>query len=170
MLLPYCSSDWWTGNNTHYIQRTKEVIHFRGLNIVEGVLNELMRERALTEATGFVIAGNSAGGIGAMNLADRVDSLLRPKLRNLAKFKVLVDSSLFLGNPVFKPLPCRDTFYCGVERTFKEGFQIWKSVLNEDCITKLGEEAWRCNLVDPGIRYVKASSMIVVNKYDIFQS
>lgn len=40
VVVSYCSSDWWSGDNTYYFENSKEpaLIHFRGFNIVEAVI------------------------------------------------------------------------------------------------------------------------------------
>ena len=105
-----------------------------------------------------------------MNLADRVHSYLKPNLQSLTNFKTIIDAALFLGNPVYRPLPCSMSFFCSVERTYREGVKIWKSKLDESCMDELKEEdEWRCLMVDPGVRFVETPSIILINKYDLWQ-
>ncbi len=65
-----------------------------------------------------------------MNLADRVHAFLKPSTPSLTNYRLIVDSALFLIDPVFKPLPCKHTFYCSVKNTYKQGVEIWKSKLD----------------------------------------
>lgn len=74
-----------------------------------------------------------------MNLADHVHSTLKAKAKSLVKFNAIIDSALFLGNPMYKPLPCKDSFYCGVEKTYREGVKIWKNKFDKDCAAALGD-------------------------------
>ena len=68
-------------------------------------------------------------------MADPVSQLLEYELkRDLPEIRAILDSSIFLGNPVFKPKLCElNEGYCGFEKLLKLGFPLWKSAINENC-------------------------------------
>lgn len=51
--------------------------HFRGRRIAAAVIADLLSDRGLSEATHVLVTGDSAGGVGAMNLADWIAATLR---------------------------------------------------------------------------------------------
>lgn len=50
---------------------------FRGKRIIAAVLEDLFLQHGLGNATHVLLTGNSAGGVGAMNNADWIGSVLR---------------------------------------------------------------------------------------------
>lgn len=50
---------------------------FRGRRIAAAVIADLLAGRGLSEATHVLLTGDSAGGVGVMNLADDIAGTLR---------------------------------------------------------------------------------------------
>ena len=78
------------------LQTDQHQFTFRGVAIFRGVVQDLFDFHGLSSADEVVLAGSSAGGVGAMNHAH----WLRDKLRTLAgreaKLHVLIDSAWFI--------------------------------------------------------------------------
>ena len=70
----YCSSDWWAGDSD--AENNTAGMHFRGRNIVRAVFEELIATTELKSAEQIVFWGTSAGGVGALNNADRIGEYL----------------------------------------------------------------------------------------------
>ena len=116
VLIPYCSSDVWLGNETYvsrdymstkkeppcdcwdqecfeYNPTSKELqFTFRGQIIFKSVLQTLDEMYNLQEAEEIVLIGSSAGGIGVLNLVNWV----RKEYSNVS-IKVVIDSSWFIN-------------------------------------------------------------------------
>lgn len=97
VLIPYCSSDSWTGNHR---ARNPGEFSFLGSRIIEQVILELLPQ-GLHESDLMVLAGESAGAVGVLTNLDRVSELMalvgsRTQVRGLA------DSGWFLDNKPFE--------------------------------------------------------------------
>jgi len=101
VLIPYCSSDFWLGNDTRFNtsgnnndfefspDATNLQFIFKGFVIFQSVI----RETILTNTTGKVLlAGSSAGGIGALNHAKWVNEYLPD-----GDIRVFTDSAWFVN-------------------------------------------------------------------------
>ena len=100
ILIPYCSSDFWLGNDTRYNtsgnndfefvpDATDMQFIFKGFVIFQSVV----RETIPTNTTGTVlVAGSSSGGIGALNQAKWVKEYLPA-----ADIRILTDSAWFVN-------------------------------------------------------------------------
>ena len=64
--VPYCSQDLWIGSTSLILSsKTKRVrVHFRGKNIFQGVIAELIGNYGMASAASIVLSGRSAGGVG----------------------------------------------------------------------------------------------------------
>ena len=74
----YCSSDWWSGNSTISLNSSvyDGEFYFKGHNILTGAINQMLSQTGLKRAERVTLAGNSAGGLGALMKADYVRGLL----------------------------------------------------------------------------------------------
>ncbi|KXJ23738.1 palmitoleoyl-protein carboxylesterase notum1a [Exaiptasia diaphana] len=145
VLIPYCSSDAWTGNASRH--ETGEKFSFLGSRIIEKVIEDILPQ-GLYRAKHLLLAGSSAGAIGVLLNVDRVAA----KLRSLG-FKVnvrgLVDSGWYLDNITRKPGCTQGS--CPA-KTIKEGMRYWKGVVPDACAAKYPLQEWKCyfgNIVYP---------------------
>ena len=110
VLIPYCSSDLWLGNDnktfrgdefrfnpdaTGSIQFT-----FRGARIIRSAITDLIeRDHNLINATEIVFAGSSAGGIGIINhmkwIREKVSNLTTSP-NDMPRMSAILDSSWFV--------------------------------------------------------------------------
>lgn len=110
VLVPYCSSDAWLGNDSRYSisdnttqehfidnayrpESTKLQFIFRGLVIFRSVIDELIEREDLNDAEELFLAGSSAGGLGAVNHAKWVSE----QLTNHTNISILTDSAWFIN-------------------------------------------------------------------------
>ena len=94
VLIPYCSSDLWLGNNTISLRNgagDKLEISFRGRAIFQTIVNELADNYGMQNASEVWLGGSSAGGIGAVNHVQYIRRTLQ------ARVYVLTDSAWFLN-------------------------------------------------------------------------
>lgn len=115
VLLPYCSSDIWLGDETdnarnpprtsrgacdcfdqncfRFQPQTDELqFTFRGKVIFESVIQDLF-QMGMRDATEVILAGSSAGGLGALNLA----KWTREQLPTSVELLIFFDSSWFIN-------------------------------------------------------------------------
>ena len=108
VIIPYCSSDLWLGNETggeecscfnftcNNFNPTSEGLGqftFRGMRIFKSVFRQLTDDYGLRVATELVLAGSSVGGVGVVNNAKWV----REQLGVGTELLVLFDSAWFVN-------------------------------------------------------------------------
>jgi hypothetical protein len=107
VIIPYCSSDLWLGNEGRELECNCSNLKcfnyqadsanlqftFRGKTIFQSIFRQLQSNHGMRGATEIVIAGSSAGGVGALNHAQWVRDQLSPQ----TKLLVLFDSSWFIN-------------------------------------------------------------------------
>ena len=110
VLLPYCSSDLWLGDDSRdfpssFKYNTTDSINiqfaFRGSTIFRGVIQDLLTDHGLAEAEEIIFIGSSAGGIGVMNHAGWLQNVTTQEKRksnnsNPLQMSVILDSSWFV--------------------------------------------------------------------------
>jgi len=99
--IAYCSSDWHTGDRAgDAAAPTSELAHwqFRGRAIVRAVLEELDGS-GLAAANEVLLAGGSAGAVGASSLADDVRAALPATTRLVS----LADAAYVISYPAYDP-------------------------------------------------------------------
>ncbi len=111
VLIPYCSSDLWLGDELRpgqealacecgdldcfrYQPESEELqFAFRGRRIFQSTFKQLMANFSMSEASEILIGGSSAGGVGAFNHAQWV----RRTMPEDSELLVLLDSSWFIN-------------------------------------------------------------------------
>lgn len=96
VLIPYCSSDSWSGNS--YASNQGD-FSFLGAKILQQVITELMPV-GLKDANLLLLAGSSAGAVGVMVNLDRISNLVT-SLGSTATVVGLADSGWFIDNVPF---------------------------------------------------------------------
>ena len=108
VIIPYCSSDLWLGDeskmpkecncsdlecfdyepNSASLQFT-----FRGKTIFQSIFRQLESEYGMSAPSELILAGSSAGGVGAINHAKWV----RDQIQSTTKLLILFDSAWFIN-------------------------------------------------------------------------
>ena len=109
VIIPYCSSDLWLGNETggeecscfnftcNNFNPSSEGLGqftFRGMRIFRSIFQQLISNHNLSEATELVLVGSSVGGVGVINQAKWVQEQL---LGTGIELLVLFDSAWFIN-------------------------------------------------------------------------
>lgn len=108
VLIPYCSSDLWLASDVsvgqpecdcsdvdcfNYMPNSPALqFAFRGKIIFQSIFQQLMGNFGMNSASEIILGGSSAGGLGAANLAQWVQSAKPPS----TELMVLLDSSWFI--------------------------------------------------------------------------
>ncbi len=106
VLIPYCSSDLWLGFSNNYrkamTNKSFQFVYdptskdnqftFRGAAIFRSTIEDLFNYHDLGSATEVILAGSSAGGLGALNHAGWLKKIVKKEV----KLSVLADSAWFI--------------------------------------------------------------------------
>ena len=110
VLIPYCSSDLWLKKTNNFVlarnssfqfqfdpNATYNQFTFRGAAIFQSVIQDLFEYHGLQTAGDVMLAGSSAGGVGAMNHASWLREQLLSKAGPECSVYCLMDSSWFIN-------------------------------------------------------------------------
>lgn len=115
VLVPYCSQDAFLANrdnpnvadpenyqvNSFTFNNTEgaDNFAFKGRVIFQSVIQELIENHGLADASRVVLAGSSAGGVGVLNNLDWVEATLRDRTNSSSppEVAVILDSSWFIS-------------------------------------------------------------------------
>eukprot|EP00052_Salpingoeca_macrocollata_P000982 m.23224 g.23224 ORF g.23224 m.23224 type:complete len:384 (-) comp11011_c0_seq1:49-1200(-) len=92
VLFMYCDGGSWTGDTETTYQGTQ--LHFRGRRLFDGVVQSLLKNHAMDQATMIILGGDSAGGMATYIHADHFSEMV-PHAQVLA----IPDSGFFLDVP-----------------------------------------------------------------------
>ena len=142
VLVPYCSSDLWLANNTgsdssdttqeQFLEqfdpaREELQFAFRGRVIFQSVIQELIDDLNLLNGSDLILAGSSAGGVGAVNHAKWVRNRLSPN----TNLSIIADSSWFVN---FK-----DVIYIGFDGSLRSGRRAQSQVRNNSLLSLISD-------------------------------
>ncbi|XP_063613318.1 palmitoleoyl-protein carboxylesterase NOTUM-like [Penaeus indicus] len=140
VFVPYCSSDSWAG--TRRAADGSGEFSFMGSVIVEKVIEQLLALN-LTHGHKLILAGSSAGGVGALVNVDRVAAqLARQGIR--AEVRAVADSGWFLDNEPFAPLKCVDAHSCPPVEAIRRGQELWRGRIPDACAEQYPRHPWYC--------------------------
>ena len=118
------------------------------LRILDTVTDQLL---APSFPSAVVIAGESAGGIGAAGYANRLASALPT-----------ATVSLYTNSSWFPRYELEDL------ETLKNGYALWNATFDPTCTADHPEEPWLCALVPVLVPYLNVSAFFLINLYDPF--
>ncbi|XP_046847852.1 palmitoleoyl-protein carboxylesterase NOTUM-like isoform X2 [Xenia sp. Carnegie-2017] len=141
VLVPYCSSDVWSGNISKSESGGK--FSFMGYRIINEVIRELLMN-GLMGAKQLILAGSSVGGIGVIMSIDRVAKMMSTagsscKVRGIADSGWYLESKPDLSKCKINPTVCNSPSH-GI----RMGMSYWNGVLPETCSNMFQHEPWRC--------------------------
>ncbi|EIE18482.1 hypothetical protein COCSUDRAFT_60148 [Coccomyxa subellipsoidea C-169] len=137
----YCSSDSHLGDASPGSKSDFGGWHFRGRRIAAAVITDLLTVWGLNNATHVLLTGDSAGGVGVMNLADDIATTLRVEAPALETVKLFVDAGWFLDIPSYSNRSDGMTF----EKCAKALPASYRAVFDRSCEEHFGaEDSWRC--------------------------
>ncbi|EDO46655.1 predicted protein, partial [Nematostella vectensis] len=140
VLIPYCSSDAWSGNASRH--ETGEKFSFLGARILEKVIEDLL-PRGLYNAKHLLLAGSSAGGIGVILNLDRISTKLHA-MGFAVEVRGLADSGWYLSDRPFESSCPPGVKECGPVKTIKEGMMYWRGIVPENCTKENLLQPWMC--------------------------
>ncbi|KAH8342952.1 hypothetical protein KR059_002165 [Drosophila kikkawai] len=140
VLIPYCSSDSWSGTRTEPDTRDPENSwRFMGALILKQVIAELIPV-GLGRVPGgeLLLVGSSAGGLGVMLNLDRIRDFLVNEKQLQVTVRGVSDSGWFLDREPYTPAAVASS------EAVRQGWKLWQGLLPEECTKAHPTEHWRC--------------------------
>ncbi|XP_023169833.1 palmitoleoyl-protein carboxylesterase NOTUM [Drosophila hydei] len=140
VLVPYCSSDSWSGTRIERDTRDRENSwRFMGALILRQVIADLI-PLGLGRVPGgeLLLVGSSAGGLGVMLNLDRVRDFLVNERKLQVTVRGVSDSGWFLDREPYTPSAVASN------EAVRLGWKLWQGLLPEDCTKAHPTEPWRC--------------------------
>lgn len=140
VLIPYCSSDSWSGTRTEPDTRDPENSwRFMGALILKQVIAELIPV-GLGRVPGgeLLLVGSSAGGLGVMLNLDRIRDFLVNEKQLQVTVRGVSDSGWFLDREPYTPSAVASS------EAVRQGWKLWQGLLPEECTKAHPTEHWRC--------------------------
>ncbi|XP_013107487.2 palmitoleoyl-protein carboxylesterase NOTUM [Stomoxys calcitrans] len=138
VLVPYCSSDSWSGTNST-IDSSEFSFRFMGALILKQVIADLI-PMGLGRVAGaeLLLVGSSAGGLGVMLNLDRIAHYLQVERKLQVTVRGVSDSGWFLDREPYTPSAVASS------EAVRQGWSLWKGLLPEACVEQYKAEPWRC--------------------------
>ncbi|XP_061388062.1 palmitoleoyl-protein carboxylesterase NOTUM [Musca vetustissima] len=138
VLVPYCSSDSWSGTNST-IDSAEVSFRFMGALILKQVIADLI-PMGLGRVPGaeLLLVGSSAGGLGVMLNLDRIAHYLQVERKLQVTVRGVSDSGWFLDREPYTPSAVASS------EAVRQGWSLWKGLLPEACVEQYKAEPWRC--------------------------
>lgn len=161
VLLPYCTSDDFSGNAGAYPGMPWS---FMGSHVTPAVIRTLLQYHGLNQATDVVVSGGSAGGEAIYPNVDNIKNNLLPNVNVWA----INDSGWFLASDPYYAHTCKDAGSCTEQAGIQKGAVTWNPVVDADCAA--GEsQKWRC-LMGPFVgRYIQTPMFLFQFRFDLAQ-
>ncbi|XP_016959194.2 palmitoleoyl-protein carboxylesterase NOTUM [Drosophila biarmipes] len=140
VLIPYCSSDSWSGTRTEPDTSDRENSwRFMGALILRQVIAELIPV-GLGRVPGgeLLLVGSSAGGLGVMLNLDRIRDFLVNEKKLQVTVRGVSDSGWFLDREPYTPAAVASS------EAVRQGWKLWQGLLPEECTKAHPTEPWRC--------------------------
>ncbi|KAK9902182.1 hypothetical protein WJX75_007070 [Coccomyxa subellipsoidea] len=159
----YCSSDSHLGDASPGSGSAFGAWQFRGRRIAAAVIADLLAGRGLSEATHVLLTGDSAGGVGVMNLADDIAGTLRDEAPDLEMVKLFVDAGWFLDISPYANRSDGMTF----EKCAKALPASYGAVFDRSCEQHFGAiSSWRCFFAQDCQAFIETPALFHEYLYD----
>jgi hypothetical protein len=161
--IPYCSLDYWLGQRETATEETFGV-YFSGRRIIDAVLWDLEDRHGLKEAKRIIFLGRSAGSIGAMQHLDR----LAARYWEARVVGAALSGFYFYTYPYMGPGSTGTSPHADLqEKSLPSLHRLWDAYFDESCALNLGDEAWRCLLVNVSYPYIATPKFVAQAQIDL---
>lgn len=164
VLVPYCSSDAWSGNVSRF--ESGGQFSFMGYRIINEVIQELLPQ-GLLEAKHLLMAGSSVGGIGVILNIDRVAEMMSTA-GSSCKVRGISDSGWYLESKPDSTGKCKNNAKnCNKpSQAIQKGMGYWSGVVPSACAKEFQKEPWRCYFGHNVYQTLKSPLFIFQWQYD----
>eukprot|EP00756_Hemistasia_phaeocysticola_P000161 Hpha_TRINITY_DN10112_c0_g2::TRINITY_DN10112_c0_g2_i1::g.131669::m.131669/K19882/NOTUM; O-palmitoleoyl-L-serine hydrolase len=167
--LPYCSGDTHTGGQT---RRNGYGLFFSGANNFEASVARLQK-LGLDKATRVLLTGSSAGGIGTMNNADRLQALVpQAQVMAMPAGGFFFPESMELSETqLLRKLHIIDAPVYVNSLMVQVVTSLWESKLPPACVAAVNDttQQYKCWGASVNYNYIKTPMLVVENLYDQLQ-
>jgi O-palmitoleoyl-L-serine hydrolase len=153
VVIPYCSSDLWSGDRAH--SKSTGGFEFRGRDIARAVVSDLKKgivTAKLQNADRVLFAGVSAGGIGVMVHLDWLASSL-----SNATVKGLNDAGWFPEIDI--------PFVPTTDKYLQRAVTFWNGKPDASCARDNRQSTYKCFLTS-GYPYIKRPMLVQMSQHD----
>ncbi|XP_037939685.1 palmitoleoyl-protein carboxylesterase NOTUM [Teleopsis dalmanni] len=138
VLVPYCSSDSWSGTRA-IAESPERNWRFMGALILRQVIADLIPlGLGRTAGAELLLVGSSAGGLGVMLNLDRITRYLQQERNLFVTVRGVSDSGWFLDREPYTPSAVASS------EAVRQGWKLWQGLLPEECMKVHTAEPWRC--------------------------
>eukprot|EP01114_Cavostelium_apophysatum_P017898 TRINITY_DN540_c0_g2_i1.p1 TRINITY_DN540_c0_g2~~TRINITY_DN540_c0_g2_i1.p1 ORF type:complete len:365 (-),score=49.80 TRINITY_DN540_c0_g2_i1:8-1102(-) len=140
VFLPYCTSDSFSGTAAN----SSFGFSFLGKYVAQYAIKYITSQFGFANAQEVLVSGCSAGGSAVLGNID----MIRQSLPSTTLVKGYVDASWWLdvdsimGPPIFREI-------------FQAGQLLWGGETDENCMTQLQPELWKCYIADYALPYIE---------------
>ncbi|KAL1522401.1 hypothetical protein AB1Y20_017391 [Prymnesium parvum] len=183
VFVPYCDGASFGGQREISLGRaanvsvatgsTPHALRSDGRAILAGVVEHLIAQHSLGQATDVLLSGCSAGGLAAVLYAAEVRAALRKAGAPLQRFKVAVFSGLFFAAPRRGSMRTTGPQLSAFERQMRQVVEMSNMSLPTGCraATPRGH-AWRCLLGTAPLDALPADlpALVIQSTFDLFHT
>lgn len=161
--LIYCDGSSYLGNRSRTVEYKSKPIYLRGFPVFVALIDHLIKHTDLSSADNVILAGTSAGGIGALVNGD----FLRDKLSSVESLHVLLDGAMFPDQPSYSGEHVMANL---LKKTFYF-HNIKDSVSIKDCTSELDiSEQWKCLQPNYYYKHVYTPAFFIQSLHDTWFS
>jgi hypothetical protein len=136
IFIPYCSGDLHTGQS---VTPNNWGVHFSGHNIVQGVMEAVIRKYNMADAEEIIFSGESAGGIGAFANMDFVRGLV-PKVKTFVGVPI---GGFYFSNTFPYTGPGAKAYIPWNFTSLQTYYKLWDSFVPAACAAAT-DTPWEC--------------------------
>lgn len=157
--VPYCDGGSFAGDVQQPVVIGGTPIYFRGKRIITAIIENLIADYQLNQATDVLLSGCSAGGLANYINADYVGSLLPPSVK---RFKSAPVSGFFLDVPTLGG----DMLYPSEMRYV---YKMQNISANAGCVAANAADPALCMFAEANYPFIKTPLFIQNSMYDSWQ-
>ena len=156
----YCDGGYMSGDNSTVTVHNGTNLHFRGAQILDAVIDDLLAQHGLLKATDVVLGGCSAGAIATFSHLDYFHSRVRAAAATAG-----IRSPRVVGFPISGYY--MDVAYFTEKKAFSFLQQNMSRVMNAQCMAALPpKDAHKCLVAEVGVRFVETPLFPWQSRYD----
>jgi hypothetical protein len=166
----YCDGNSFSSARREPLTYNNKTLYFRGKQILDALLRQLVETEGLGHATAFVLTGGSAGGLAVYLHSDDIyDGFLKLHLPLLKKYAAIPVSGFFLDH-------ANIAYAAHYEKHIRAAFYLTNasSGVSSRCLdsfVRSGEasQSWRCNFASYTFPLTKVPTLALNSKDDFWQ-
>jgi len=169
VVLPYCDGASFSGWREQPAIVEDRELYFRGSSLLQAIMQDLLFNKGLAQASEIVLVGASAGGLAVVLQADTWAHTIRQASQTFGRVDhpyvvALVDGGFFPDIQVYQK-PCN--YQQRMIKTW-ENHNV-TSLTFQTCVKFHGTKPWKCMFASNLAKHVKTPMFALVSAYDGWQ-